>query len=101
MDVLDHLVGVHDVEASVLERPALVQVRGAYVEAVRESERAALLHDLDAGDIGRRRSDAMCHRLRPFSIVTSDVEQACAAIAWNRVEELLAIFGVDGLEQPL
>src|SRR5262245_1047052 len=75
LHVLDHLVGVDDVEGVVFERPAAVDVADTNVEAPIAREGGALRNDLEAGDLSRRDRETFANDLRPRAVVATDIER--------------------------
>jgi hypothetical protein len=71
LDVLDHLVGVNDVERSILERPALVEVADTNVETARSGELDAFHDELEAANTVGRHGQIASNNLGPAAVVAA------------------------------
>ena len=90
-DVFNHLVGVDNVERSILEGPVLIEVGDANVEASRPCKLDAVRHEFQSENLFRWHAQPMSHELRPRAVVTTHIEQPSGGLRANRVQDLLAI----------
>jgi hypothetical protein len=75
-DVLDHLIGVDDVERGTLERPRVVEISRTNVEAACASQVGAVGDDLLAVDVACRYPEPVSYGVRPRAIIAADIQQA-------------------------
>ena len=74
LDVLDHLVRMHDVESSVGKRPTLFEIAGTHVEAAPPGSLRAGVHELEAVDMVGRDTDPAAHLVGPRAVVATDIK---------------------------
>src|SRR5436189_136180 len=74
-DVLDHLVRMHDVDRPGVERPVIVEVAGANIEAASAGATCLWLDDLQAVDLTRRDPQTAAQPFGPGAVLAADIEQ--------------------------
>jgi hypothetical protein len=89
-DVLDDLVGVHDLELPVLHGQALVHVGHDHLETTRSCHLGVVLEQLDAGNA--RRTEVRGHAAGELALVRADVEQRAANSLRQLAQDAAAVF---------
>src|SRR5262249_8368542 len=91
LHVLDHLIGMDEVEGRVIERPRRVEVSRANVEAPLTRTGCELRHDLEPRHLASRDPEPRAKLLRPGSVLAADVEQARGRVDGQRREDLATV----------